>query len=76
MKKVIISLYQFNELADPAKEKALESMRYTNMGPEWWDFIYTDFINIAASIGVVVNEKKIVFMAFIHKAVEAVLLLR
>lgn len=31
-------LYEFSELSDAAKQKALEILRYTNVDYDWWDY--------------------------------------
>ena len=46
------TLYRFEELSDEAKEKALDSRRYTNTdaGSEWWESTYEDAANVGIKI--------------------------
>lgn len=45
------TLYKFEELSDEAKEKALDSSRYTNTQyMEWWESTYEDAANVGIKI--------------------------
>jgi organic radical activating enzyme len=45
------TLYKFEELSDEAKEKALDSHRYTNTEHmEWWESTYEDAANVGIKI--------------------------
>ena len=46
MKTKTINLYQFNELSDKAKEKAIEKLSTINVDFDWWDSTYEDASNI------------------------------
>lgn len=43
-----IKLYQFSELNEAAKKKAIEEFSHINVDYDWWDFIYED----AAQVGI------------------------
>jgi len=53
MKTIEIKLYQFNELSEKAKERALEDLRYINVDDSWW---YECSIETFSEFGVVVKE--------------------
>jgi len=38
-----INIYQFSELSEKAKQKAIENRRYWNVEHNWWSFIYDQF---------------------------------
>lgn len=42
MREITVRLYQFDELSEEAKEKALEEMRSISVNHEWWEFTYED----------------------------------
>jgi hypothetical protein len=42
MKNVITTVYNFAELSDKAKQKAIESLYDCNVNREWWDCTYED----------------------------------
>jgi hypothetical protein len=42
MKTKTIQIYEFNELSESAKEKAIEQLRDASTNYEWWDCIYED----------------------------------
>lgn len=50
MKKVIINTYQFSELSEKAKEKALQELSNINVDFEWWDTTYEDAANIGLKL--------------------------
>lgn len=50
MKTIEIKLYQFDELSDEAKQKAIENMSDINVDHDWWDFIYKDATNVELKI--------------------------
>jgi len=64
MKIIQLNLYEFAELEETAKEKAIEADRYINVDYHWWDVIYDDFISICETIGVTVDKKNIFFRGF------------
>lgn len=47
---IITKVYQFNELSDEAKEKAIEELCDCNVIFEWWDGIYEDARTVALTI--------------------------
>lgn len=67
MKQISIRLYQFSELDEDAKKKALNKMRDINLDHRWWDFVYDNFKTIAAYIGITVDLKKTYFSGFYHQ---------
>lgn len=42
MKTIKINLYQFEELSDKAKERAISDLFEINVDHEWWDGVYED----------------------------------
>jgi len=64
MKTIKIKLYEFSELDDKAKEKALSALYDVNAFDDWYEFIYDDFISIVKTIGIEVNKKQIHFSGF------------
>jgi len=64
MKTIKLDLYDFNELDADAKQKAIVENRDYNLIPQWWDFIYDDFITICAFLGIAVGKNSISFGGF------------
>lgn len=64
MKTIQLNLYEFAELEEKAKEKAVEADRYINVDYRWWDVIYDDFIAICQTIGITVDKATIFFRGF------------
>lgn len=52
MKTKTINLYEFDELSESAKEKAIQNLSDINVDYEWWDFIFED----AKRIGIKITE--------------------
>jgi len=50
MKIKTIKLYEFSELSETAKEKAIENLRDINVGYDWWECTYEDAENIGLKI--------------------------
>jgi hypothetical protein len=50
MRTVRTKVYQFSELSEQAKEKAIEQFSDINVDFEWWDGIYMDAENIGLNI--------------------------
>lgn len=50
MKTKTINLYEFDELSEDAKEKALQNLWDINVDHEWWDYIYEDAERIGLKI--------------------------
>jgi len=50
MKTKTINLYEFDELSDKAKEKAINSLLDINVSHEWWEWTYEDAKNIGLII--------------------------
>jgi hypothetical protein len=64
MKTIQLNLYEFAELEEMAKQKAIEADRYINVEHQWWNVIYDDFISICETIGIIVDREKIFFRGF------------
>lgn len=62
-----IKIYQFSELSEDAKEKAIEQFRDINVDSDWWDFIYSDFAALCKTIGVDIDTKRTYFSGFSHQ---------
>ena len=50
MKTVTIKLYQFSELSDKAKEKAISRLMEINTDRDWWDSSYEDAAQVNIKI--------------------------
>ncbi len=50
MKTITITLYEFHELSDDAKEKARDWYRQFALDHEWWDSTYDDAKNVGLKI--------------------------
>ncbi len=50
MKTRTINVYEFKELSDEAKKKAIEKLSSINVDFEWWDATYMDAENIGLKI--------------------------
>lgn len=50
MKTIKINLYQYDELSDKAKQKAIENLHDINVDYDWWEFVYDDAENIGLKI--------------------------
>ena len=50
MRTITVNLYQFNELSDAAKEKAIEKLSYINVDYDWWDSMFEDASEIGLKI--------------------------
>lgn len=50
MKTVEIKVYQFSELSEDAKNKAIQNLSDINVNFEWWEFTYEDAKNIGLEI--------------------------
>jgi hypothetical protein len=64
MKTIQLNLYEFAELEEKSKEKAIEADRYINVDYRWWDVIYDDFAAICQTIGITVDKATIFFRGF------------
>ena len=51
MKTIKLKLYEFAELKDDTKGKALKELYDINVFDDWYNFIYDDFVSIAKTIG-------------------------
>lgn len=50
MKTIETVVYDFDELSDEAKQKAIRNLSDINVNYEWWEFIYDDAKNIGLKI--------------------------
>ena len=50
------TVYQFNELSDAAKDKAIEDYRQDGFDYEWWDYIFEDAKRMGALMGITVDN--------------------
>ncbi len=58
------TFYQFNELEDSAKDNAIAKYACNH---DWWDSVYSDFIEILTILGFDVESDKIEFSGFYHQ---------
>jgi hypothetical protein len=56
--------FTFAQLSDRAKAHARDLRRDWDVRDDWWDFTYSDFIEIAKRLGVATEEKQIHFSGF------------
>lgn len=50
MKTIQINLYEFKELSEKSKEKAVYSLYDLNINYDWWDSVYKDAENVGIKI--------------------------
>ena len=50
--QVCVTVYQFGELSDAAKDKARDWWRAGGMDYDWWDAVYDDFARICEILGI------------------------
>lgn len=62
MKTRRIEIYEFSELSDEAKEKAMQWFREGNLDSEWYDGVYEDAKEVGKLIGIDID--KIYFSGF------------
>ena len=73
MKTIEIKLYQFNELSEKAKERALEDFRYINVDNDWWfDYIMEDAKGFCLSIEEFDIYRRDCEVAFLYNADETI----
>jgi hypothetical protein len=64
MKTIMLKLYSFNQLDKAAKAKALTTYRDLNIGFDWWDDEFEDFMQLCAYMGIAVIKESIKFRSF------------
>ncbi|MDP9047204.1 MAG: hypothetical protein M3N14_03650, partial [Bacteroidota bacterium] len=64
METIQLILYEFAELSDKAKEKAVKEFADINVNDDWYAYTIEDFKNICETIGITVNTKKTYFRGF------------
>ena len=52
----VTKVYKFSELSDDAKETAINAYRENNLDYEWWEYIYDDTKEIAALMGIEIDN--------------------
>lgn len=52
MKKIVITVYSFDELNDEAKQKAIETERHNHLDYNWWDGVFDNFREQFKEIGI------------------------
>lgn len=57
-REVTVTLYEYEELSDKAKEKARDWFREGALDYEWWDAVYDDFIQVAGILGIEIRHDK------------------
>jgi hypothetical protein len=67
MKTRTINVYEFSELSDEAKEKAIEKLYDINVDYDWWDSNYEDFENLCQALCIDVDLKKTYFNGFYNQ---------
>jgi len=64
MKTITLKLYSFNQLDKQAKQKALTTYQDLNVGFDWWDDEFEDFIKLCSYLGIAVNKESVKFRGF------------
>ena len=64
MKTITLKLYSFNELDKEAKQKALTTYQDLNVGFNWWDDEFEDFIELCSYLSITVKKESIRFRGF------------
>jgi hypothetical protein len=64
MKTITLKLYSFNQLDKDAKQKALTTYQDLNIGFDWWDDEFEDFIELCSYLGIAVSKDSIKFRGF------------
>jgi hypothetical protein len=64
MKTITLKLYSFNQLDKQAKQKALTTYQDLNVGFDWWNDEFDDFIELCSYMGIAVNKDSIKFRGF------------
>jgi hypothetical protein len=64
MKRITLKLYSFNQLDKEAKQKALTTYQDLNIGFDWWEDEFDDFIALCSYIGIAVSKDSIKFRGF------------
>jgi hypothetical protein len=64
MKTITLKLYSFNQLDKEAKQKALTTYQDLNIGFDWWEDEFDDFIALCSYLGITVNKDSIKFRGF------------
>jgi hypothetical protein len=64
MKTITLKLYSFNQLDKNAKQKALTTYQDLNIGFDWWDDDFEDFIALCSYMGIAVKKDSIKFRGF------------
>ena len=58
MRTIEITAYQFAELSDKAKQKALETLSDINFHDDWFDAVYEDFKMICECLGITLKTRR------------------
>lgn len=53
-----INIYQFSELSEEAKQKAIEAYRENNLDYDWYDSVYQDFKMLCDTLYIDIAEKR------------------
>jgi hypothetical protein len=64
MKTITLKLYSFSQLDKQAKQKALTAYQDLNVGFDWWNDEFDDFITLCSYMGIAVNKDSIKFRGF------------
>ena len=67
MRTETIEIYTFDELSDSAKEKARGWWRNGDLDYDWYEPVYSDFVEICGILGFDVDSRDIQFSAFVRK---------
>jgi hypothetical protein len=60
MREKIIRLYQYDELSDKAKARAVDTMREQVVDNDWWyESVFDDVVEIAALMGIEIEQQAI-----------------
>lgn len=54
-----ITVYNYDELSEKAKEKARNAWRESNLDYDWWDSVYEDAADVADILGIDLRQKRV-----------------
>ena len=50
MRESVIKVYEFHELSEKAKQKALEEFSDINVSHDWWDYYYAELLSVGIQV--------------------------
>ena len=50
MRESVVKVYEFHELSEKAKQKALEEFSDVNVNHDWWDYHYEELLGVGVEV--------------------------